>query len=95
MLKQNLKGEKIVKIEDQGKKWSSKTRGYKTNDYLDMHTDGGAVSALFCLRNSNMEESQFTQMQEKSINQLKIKILKINCLKVLNIILEMSQKTDL
>lgn len=52
LLKQNLKNEKIVKIEDQGKDWSSEVRGYKTNDYLNLHSDGGKLSALFCIKNS-------------------------------------------
>ena len=76
LLKQNLKGEKIVKIEDQGKKWSSKTRGYKTNDYLDMHTDGGAVSALFCIRNSKHGGESIYADARKIYKSIKDKNLK-------------------
>jgi hypothetical protein len=51
--KQNRIGEKIVTIEDKKiGKWSAKIRGYKTNDRLDLHTDGGAIALLFCIRNS-------------------------------------------
>jgi|688.fasta_scaffold122551_3 hypothetical protein len=51
--KQNKAGEKIVTIEDRKVgKWSAKIRGYKTNDALDLHTDGGSIALLFCIRSS-------------------------------------------
>ena len=52
LLEQNLKKEKIVKIKDMGKNWTSYNRGYKTNDPLSLHSDGGKISALYCIRNS-------------------------------------------
>ena len=51
--KQNKAGEKIVTIEDRKiGKWSAKIRGYKTNDSLDLHTDGGSIALLLCVRSS-------------------------------------------
>ncbi len=52
ILSQNRKNEKIVEIKDLGKKWSAHTRGYKTNDFLDLHTDGGSLASLFCIKDA-------------------------------------------
>ena len=52
ILSQNKKREKIVEIKDLGKKWSANTRGYKTNDFLDLHTDGGSLASLFCIKDA-------------------------------------------
>lgn len=52
ILSQNKKKEKIVEIKDLGKKWSAHTRGYKTNDFLDLHTDGGSLASLFCIKDA-------------------------------------------
>ena len=52
--KQNKTGEQIVRIEDYGNRWTAKNRGYKTKEKLDLHTDGGKLSLLFCIRNSKI-----------------------------------------
>lgn len=50
LLPQNEKKEKIIQIKDySGKKWNATTRGYKTKDYLDVHTDGGSIAGMLCI----------------------------------------------
>ena len=53
MHRQNKQNEQIVKIENEGKKWSAKNRGYKTRDKLDFHTDGGKISLLLSIKNNS------------------------------------------
>ena len=48
--KQNRENEQIVRIENEGKKWTAKNRGYKTRDKLDLHTDGGKISLLLSIK---------------------------------------------
>ena len=69
VLQQNRRRERIVKIQDLGKHWSAKTRGYKTNDYLDFHTDGGALASLFCI-NSASYGGASTYVEVKKIYDL-------------------------
>jgi|TARA_B110000037_G_scaffold128182_1_gene145747 hypothetical protein len=50
--KQNRDNDQIIKIENKGNKWTARNRGYTTKEKLDLHTDGGKISLLFCVRNS-------------------------------------------
>ena len=52
--KQNRNNDQIVKIENKGNKWTARNRGYTTQEKLDLHTDGGKISLLFCVRNSSI-----------------------------------------
>jgi len=80
--KQNKLGEKIVKIQDGGKKWSANIRGYKTSDKISFHTDGGDVAAMLCISQSNNGgESLITPANKiyqkiKKLNPAYLKILK-------------------
>jgi len=52
--KQNRNNDQIVKIENKGNKWTARNRGYTTKEKLGLHTDGGKISLLFCVRNSSI-----------------------------------------
>ena len=49
LLVQNKKKEKIVKVQNLGKQWTANNRGYKTNENINFHTDGGTYAGLMCV----------------------------------------------
>lgn len=71
LLSQNKKKEKIVKVQDLGKKWTSKNRGYKTNDKLNFHTDGGTYAGLMCVREPLSGGENLITSSEKIYNNVK------------------------
>tara|TARA_B100000575_G_C22992494_1_gene572219 strand:- start:62 stop:916 length:855 start_codon:yes stop_codon:yes gene_type:complete len=80
LLEQNIKKEKVSKVMDHGKSWSAKNRGYKTNDYIPFHTDGGTFASLLCVQNSSVGgETIITKAKEiyKTLKKDYPKTLKI------------------
>ncbi len=74
--KQNRENEQIVRIENEGKKWTAKNRGYKTRDKLDLHTDGGKISLLLSIKNNSKGGENLKLNAETVYSKIKNNTLK-------------------